>query len=81
MLPLDDARPHASPFVESEDSVCRSLALLHVLFIVYAKNYRGSEPPAKVSTGMVHLKNNFQYLGSGNCSQLLKLLTCCGTQA
>lgn len=44
MLPLDDARPHASPFVESEDSGCRSLAFLHVLFIVDAKNYRGSEP-------------------------------------
>ena len=29
---------HGSPFVESEDSVCRSLAFLHVLFIVDAKN-------------------------------------------
>jgi hypothetical protein len=35
------------------------------------------EAADKVSTGTVHLKNNFQHLGSGNCSQLLKLMLLC----
>jgi hypothetical protein len=33
--------------------------------------------PHKASAGMVHLKNHFQYLGPGNCSQLLKLMLFC----
>ena len=33
--------------------------------------------PDQASAGMVHLKNHFQYLGPGNCSQLLKLMLFC----
>ena len=67
-------RMAGSPFVESEDSVCRFLAFLHVLLIVDAKSYRGSKRPIRPLLAWFTLRNIFQYLGPGNCAQLLKLM-------